>query len=192
MRQRFRQGQGLAYPLGPEKPRQAAIGIPLGRGRSHWPPLRAMPGGSAWPCNRRRRPVLVPVRVAAAFAVTSAFAVTRPVAVTRSRPAGLAAAFVAVVCQPVGGGRAMRLDRAVGHRGKAAAAGTRRHAGDWSRRPGRRPGRHCRCREVRRGRVGPLWCQVRLAGPSLLGRHRALPSRRRCNRRLPRSWDKGG
>ena len=129
-----------------------------------------------------RRPSLGPVLVA----VTSAVAVTFPVAATRSGSAELAVS-VAVVCRPTDdGGRAMRFDRAVGQLGMAAAAGTRRHAGDR----GQRRCRHCRCRGVRRGRMAPLWYQVRLAGPSLLGRHRALPGRRPRNRRLPRSRDK--
>jgi hypothetical protein len=142
------------------------------------------------------RPVLMPVPVA----VTRPVAIPRPMAVTRSvsmprsvsmAPTGaaeLAVVSVAAVCRPAGeGGRAMRFDRAVCQRGMAAAAGTRRRGGDR----GQRPGRHCRCRGMRRCRMAPLWYQVRLAGPGLLGRHRGLPGRRRRNRRLPRSRDKG-
>ena len=81
----------------------------------------------------------------------------------------------------------MRFDRAVRQRGMAAAAGTRRRGGDR----GQRPDRHRRCRGMWRCRMAPLWNQVRLAGPGLLGRHRALSCRRRRNRRLPRSRDKG-
>src|SRR5215472_7212045 len=111
-----------------------------------------------------RRPTLGPVPVASAVAVPSAVAVTFPVAATRSGSAELAAS-VALVCRPADdGGRAMRFDRAVGQPGMAAAAGTRRHAGDG----GQRRCRHCRRRGVRRGRIAPLWYQVRLAGPSLL------------------------
>ena len=82
----------------------------------------------------------------------------------------------------------MRFDRALGQRGMAAAAGTRRRDGDrW-----RRPCRRCWRRRMRRCcRTAPMWYQVRIAGPGVLGRHRALPGRRRRNRRLPRSPDKG-
>jgi hypothetical protein len=105
-----------------------------------------------------------------------------------SGPAELAGVSVAAVCRPASdGGRAMHFDRAVRQRGMAAAAGTRRHGADR----GQRPGRHCRCRGLRCCRMAPLWYQVRLAGPGLLGRHRGLPGRRRRNRRLPRSRDKG-
>ena len=81
----------------------------------------------------------------------------------------------------------MGFDRAVRQRGMAAAAGTRRRGGDR----GQRPGLHCPCRGMRRCRMAPLWYQDRLAGPGLLGPHRALPGRRRRNPRLPRSRGKG-
>jgi hypothetical protein len=94
---------------------------------------------------------------------------------------------MAAVCRPADdGGRAMRFDRAVRQRGMAAAAGTRRHGGDR----GQRPGRRCPCRGMRRCRMAPLWYQNRLAGPGLLGSHRALPGGRRRHPRLPRSRDK--
>jgi hypothetical protein len=126
------------------------------------------------------RPVLVPVPVACPVAVAGS--------VASSGLAELAVVSVAAVCRPTDDrGRAMRLDRAVGQRGMAAAAGTRCRGGDR----GQRPCRHCRYRGMRRCRMAPLWYQVRLAGPGLLGPHRALPGRRRRNRRLPRSRDKG-
>ena len=107
--------------------------------------------------------------------------------VAPSEPAGISAVSVAVVCQPTNdGGRAMRFDRAVGQRGMAAA-GTRCRGGGR----GQHPCRHYRCRGMRRCRMAPLWYQVRLARPGLLGRHRALPGRRRRSRRLQRSRDKG-
>ncbi len=112
----------------------------------------------------------------------------RSVSMAPSGTPELAVVSVAAVCRPVSdGGRAMHFDRAVRQRGMATAAGTRRHGGDR----GQRPGRHCRCRGPRRCRMAPLWYQVRLAGPGLLGPHRGLPCRRRRNRRLPRCRDKG-
>ena len=95
---------------------------------------------------------------------------------------------VAAVCRPAGdGGRVLRFDRALGQRGMAAAAGTRRRGGNrW-----RRACRHCRWRRMRRCRMAALGYQVRLAGPGLLGRHRARPGRRRRNPRLPRSRGTG-
>jgi hypothetical protein len=114
--------------------------------------------------------VLLPVAVAVA------------VVVIRSGLAELAVVSVAVVRRPTDDG-----GRVVGQRGMAAAAGTRRRAGDRDH----SPCRQLRCRGVRRGRMAPLWYQVRLSGPGLLRRHRALPGRGRRNRRLPRSRDNG-
>jgi hypothetical protein len=130
----------------------------------------------------------VPVAVACPMAVTRPMAVSRPVSVAPSGPAEPAVVPVAAVCRPAGdGGRVLRFDRALGQRGMAAAAGTRRRGGDR----GQGACRHCRWRRVRRCRMAALWYQVRLAGPGLLGRRCARPGRRRRNRRLPRSRGTG-
>ena len=107
------------------------------------------------------RPVLVPVPVAVtcpvAVTVIGAMAVTRPVPMARSvalsRLADLAVVPVAVVYRPTDGGRATRFDHAVGRRGMAGAAGTRRRGGDR----GQRLCRHRWCRGMRRGCLAALW-----------------------------------
>lgn len=133
------------------------------------------------------RPVLVPVPVPVAVAW--------PVAVAGSVASSGCAELAVVSVAAVGrltydGDRVLRLDRPAGQRGMAAAAGTRCRGGDR----GQRPCRHCRYRGMRRCRMAPLWSQVRLAGPGLLGRsdERAAPispgtagrtGRRRCGAR---------